>query len=157
MEDSESLMQMHNDFSSLLFFSGMLWTFASIMRGSWRGLTTFTWSSALSCCSWSSKRKSCRGSNKCMKSGYMSAHFQVFTFQEALVHLHFLCSFGTFFFPGESSLWIRNIQVCSSTTAPDRAARPTPWTNSSRREMSRRNSLQERGMRSHFSRYFIKD
>lgn len=41
----------------------------STMRGNWRGLTTFTWSSVLSCCSWSSKRKSCRGANKCMNTG----------------------------------------------------------------------------------------
>lgn len=68
-------------------------------------------------------------------------------------HLHFGVTWCLI--PGESSHWIRSIQVCSSTTVPDRVAPLTPWTNSSRREMFHRNSPQERGSRA--SCCFMKD
>ena len=48
--------------------------------------------------------------------------------------------------PGESSLWTRSSPVCSSI-APDKAAPPTPWTSSSRRETFHRNCPRERGVR----------
>lgn len=46
---------------------------------------------------------------------------------------------------GGSSPWIRSIQGFLSTTAPGRAALPTVWTSSSRRETSHRNCPQESG------------
>lgn len=56
---------------------------------------------------------------------------------------------------GGNSLWIKNIQDCLSTTAPDRVAPLTPWTKSSRRGMSHRNCPLERGARAHICCYLI--
>lgn len=94
-----------------------------------------------------------RYENKSMNTGCICVYYANILYK---LISHNAFTLGVFF-TGESSLWIRSIQVCLSTTAPDRAAPPTPWTNSSRREMSHRNCPRERGGRSHFSRYLIKD
>lgn len=117
----------------MFIFSGMLWIFVSTMRGNWRELTISTWSWAPLCCSWSWKRKSCRGRNKPRNSLRVSRSPNT----DIVLRL----------VPGESSPWIKSTQVCSSTTVPDRAAPQTLWTSSSRREMFHRSFLQERGMR----------
>lgn len=44
-----------------LMFTGMRWTSENTTRESWSEPIISTWSSTPSCCSWSSKRKSCSG------------------------------------------------------------------------------------------------